>query len=120
MKLLRFSSRIEAAFVRLMGGVAVNVPVLNRAIILSLGPALRQHHFKHRVHVDGRDFVAFGNDIKWGIELDGLRYGIDKSMRAERDRFFEFYGWRVMHIPSTKVVHSPARVRADVLAFLAD
>lgn len=124
-----FPALAEVRFVRMMGGRVTTLPFIRHAetsrplaVVWTLGRVLRAHKFKHRVVVGvsgGETILSFGNDIHWGIELDGLRYHNDILVKQDLDEFFSMAGWRVLHITTTKMQVNPAKIRDEVFRFLS-
>lgn len=113
----------------MMGGRVTTLPFIRHpqtgrplAIIWSLGKTLRDHKFRRQVLVGaGADesLLAFGNDIQWGIAMDGLRYHNDILVKQDVDEFYGLAGWRVLHVTTTKMYANPAKMRDEVFRFLS-
>lgn len=137
---LLFPSAAELRFIHIMGGRYITVPFVRRpstrrplAIVFSLGRALHDERFGREIQA-GRFWIDFGNDIYWGIEVDGERYHRDIVREQDREEYLTGFctkrcqkvcykhsndGWRVKHINAIRLWAEPANVQAEVLKFLA-
>lgn len=119
-----FPSPAEVQFIRLMGGKVIQVDHFKHpktgfpfTIVTSMGKYLEDEKFKREVRV-GKYWIDFGNDICWGIEVDGEKYHKDIVFQQDRDDYFADFGWRVLHIPAIKIWVAPNEVQRAVLKFL--
>ena len=79
--------------------------------------------FRRQVPVLGRcivDFLALGQRLV--VEVDGPYHAQEARRRADarRDRRLEKAGYRVLRLPAAEVLDEPERVRALVMAALAE
>jgi very-short-patch-repair endonuclease len=81
-----------------------------------MGKILSGENFKREVRV-GRYFLDFGNDVFWGIEIDGRKFHLDIVAEFDRDSYLYERGWRIKHIDAIKVFNEPDVVMRDVLQF---
>jgi len=121
---LLFPSPAELRLIEIMGGKYVTVEWLKHpktkfrfAIVLSLGKFLRDEKFGREVRV-GKYYIDFGNDVGWGLEVDGAEYHRDIVAAFDRDSYLYQRGWRVMHIMAVRLWNEPAVVQREVLKFL--
>lgn len=87
------------------------------AVVLSKGKFLRNEKIKREVRV-GRYYLDFGNDLYYGLEIDGAAYHTDVVAAFERDSYIYQRGWRVMHIPALWVWTNPNKVQRMTMGFL--
>lgn len=121
---LLFPSPAEIRFIELLGGKVLTFDRFRHhktdfpfAIVVSLGRLLRSENMKREVRVGGM-YIDFGNDLNWGIEVDGRAYHKDIVVQQERDEYFENWGWRVLHIDATDLYRQPDKVQQQVMEFL--
>jgi len=82
-----------------------------------MGKAFRDERFKREVRV-GKYYLDFGNDIFWGIEVDGEKWHMDVIAEFERESYIYQRGWRILRIKAIRLWNDPARVQREVLQFL--
>lgn len=87
------------------------------AFVISMGKVFKAEQFKREVRV-GKYYIDFGNDICWGIEVDGKQWHRDVVKEFDRDSFFYTRGWRIKHIPAVQLWNQPDLVQREVLQFL--
>lgn len=121
---LLFPSPAELRLVEIMGGKVIRFKGIRHpdtgfpfAIIFSMGNIFKEEKFRREVRA-GRYFIDFGNDIFWGIEVDGAEYHRDVVAAFDRDAYIYDRGWRVKHIPAVRLWLEPDVVQRDVLKFL--
>jgi very-short-patch-repair endonuclease len=124
-KRLLFPSPAELKFITLMGGKVWRVNKLcwpggyPFAIVLSKGKFLREEKVRREVRV-GKYFLDFGNDLMYGLEIDGHHWHLDVVAEFDRDIYLYNYGWKVLHIPAIWLWNSPNKVQRKVLNFLLE
>lgn len=86
-------------------------------IVLSLGPLLRHERVKREVRV-GKYFIDFGNDIKRGIEIDGMKYHQDILKEQSRDQYLFGHDWLILHIRAHRLWSEPDVAKRETRLFL--
>jgi len=86
-------------------------------IVINKGRILRNEKVRREVRV-GKHFLDFGNDLFYGLEVDGAEYHKDVVAQFDRDSYIYMRGWRVLHIPALWVWTRPQKVQQLVLGFL--
>ena len=121
---LLFPSPAELKLIEIMGGKITRLEWLKHhqtkfcfAIVWSLGNAFKAENFEREKRV-GKYFLDFGNDILWGVEVDGKAYHRDVVKQFDRDSYMYQRGWRVMHINAIRLWNEPAKVQSELLKFL--
>lgn len=134
-----FPSPAELKLIEIMGGKIVTINWLRHpntdfplAFVWSLGRALSSQHFNREVR-SGKYYIDFGNDILWGIEVDGKNWHRDIVREYDRGEYLTGFcnkqcprhcnkhgnlGWRIKHIPAVRLWAEPAVVQVDLLRFL--
>jgi very-short-patch-repair endonuclease len=121
-KRLLFPSPAELRLIELLGGKVFKIEKLKVngfafAIVLRKGRLLRNEKVKREVRV-GRYYLDFGNDLYYGLEVDGAAYHKDVVAAFDRDSYIYTRGWRVLHIPALHIYYHPQKVQQQVLGFL--
>jgi very-short-patch-repair endonuclease len=137
---LLFPSPAELKLVEIMGGKIVAISFIRHpqtgfplSFVLHLGKALSTQKFAREIKA-GKYWLDFGNDILWGIEVDGKKFHRDVVREYDRHEYLTGFcdkkckkdcqkhlnvGWRVMHIAAIRLWNEPAVVQHEVLKFLA-
>ena len=135
-----FPSPAEIKLVEIMGGRAIAIQFIKHpqtkfplTFVLSLGKALKTQNFQREVKA-GKYWIDFGNDILWGLEVDGKNFHRDIVREQDRHEYLTSFcdkkckkncqrhanlGWRVKHIPAVRLWLEPATVQSEVLRFLS-
>jgi very-short-patch-repair endonuclease len=100
----------QSKFIKWPGGFPL-------AIVLSKGKFLREEKVRREVRV-GKYFLDFGNDLYYGLEVDGAAYHQDVVAAFDRDSYLYMRGWKVLHIPAIWLWNNPNKVQQQVLGFL--
>jgi hypothetical protein len=123
MKRIIFPSPAELKFITLMGGKVWQSKYIKwpggfpLAIVFSKGKFLREEKVRREVRV-GKYFIDFGNDLKYGLEIDGRSYHMDVVAQFDRDIYLYERNWKVLHIPAIWLWNNPNKVQQQVLGFL--
>lgn len=123
-----FVSPAETRFVRVMGGHAITVPLINVRTMygrhpltfLFLGRVLRRELIEHEVRIGSRyaDFATPNAAYLKVIELDGKHHQMDIVADQEREDYLRQYGAEIYRIQARRLWREPWKVRREVLRFL--
>jgi very-short-patch-repair endonuclease len=123
LKRIFFPSPAELKLITLMGGKVWQSKHIKwpngfaLAIVFSKGKFLREEKMRREVRV-GKYFLDFGNDLYYGLEVDGRAYHQDVVAAFDRDSYLYMRGWKVLHIPAIWLWNNPNKVQQQVLGFL--
>lgn len=111
-------------FIEIMGGRVLTIGKLKSrrtgfpmTFVLSMGKVLKDEQFRREVRV-GKYYIDFGNDVCWGIEIDGKKWHMDVVADFERESYLYQRGWRIKRIDAVKLWNQPDQVQREILQFL--
>lgn len=139
MNRMLFPSPAELKLIEIMGGKVIRIKFIKHhetgfklAFVLSMGKILKAQKFEREVKA-GKCWIDFGNDIQWGIEVDGKQWHRNVVKEFERAEYLSGFcdrkcqkkcqkhlnvGWRIKHIDAVRLYNEPAKVQAELLKFL--
>jgi hypothetical protein len=119
-----FPSPAEMRFIEIMNGRYTSLQFIKHprthfplTIVWTLGPLLHGEHVRREVRV-GKYFIDFGNDIKRGIEIDGMKFHQDILKEQSRDQYLFDMDWLILHIRAHRLWSEPDVAKRETRLFL--